>query len=218
MKLADDPITQHRLAEAVWTLDSAISRMRSDAVELWQRAEARDTPTMQERGRYRWNLNRGCDLVGRAVGDLMRAASGRSCLDHPLQSRFQDVQGALGHAFLVPDPVARAVGGALRGMAGFHHLMLEVTDPDEVGRAYDRVHGAEMPITMSLGKHTNDEMFSFYVRTPSGFEIEYGAGGRTIDTTRPWSTGLYDAMSIWGHKSPAAPVPPGILHPARADT
>jgi 3-hydroxy-9,10-secoandrosta-1,3,5(10)-triene-9,17-dione monooxygenase len=46
----------------------------------------------------------------------MRAASGRSIyLDHPLQSRYQDVQGGLGHAFLVADPLARAVGGSLLG-------------------------------------------------------------------------------------------------------
>lgn len=115
-KLADDPLTQRRLAEAVWTLDAALARMRADAVELWQRAEARDAPTMPERGRYRWNLNRGCELVGRVVNDLMRAASGRSVfLDHPLQSRFQDVQAGLGHAFLVPDSPAKAVGGALLG-------------------------------------------------------------------------------------------------------
>ena len=46
----------------------------------------------------------------------MRAATGRSIyLDHPLQHRFADLQGALGHAFLVPDPLAKAVGGALLG-------------------------------------------------------------------------------------------------------
>ena len=42
----------------------------------------------------------------------MRAASGRSVfLDHPLQRRYQDIQAGLGHAFLAPDPVAKAVGG-----------------------------------------------------------------------------------------------------------
>ena len=50
------------------------------------------------------------------IAELMRAASGRSVfLDHPLQRRYQDIQAGLGHAFLVPDPVARAVGGALLG-------------------------------------------------------------------------------------------------------
>jgi 3-hydroxy-9,10-secoandrosta-1,3,5(10)-triene-9,17-dione monooxygenase len=115
-RLADDPLTQRRLADATWTLEAAIARLRSDAVELWQMAEARHVASMQERGRFRWNLTRGCELVGDAVVDLFRAASGRSIyLDHPLQRRFQDVQGALGHAFLVPDSPARSVGGTLLG-------------------------------------------------------------------------------------------------------
>ena len=79
--------------------------------------KARETVTMAQRAQMRWNMNRGCDLVGDAIVDLMRSASGRSIfLDHPLQHRFQDVQGALGHAFLVPDPLARHVGGALLGI------------------------------------------------------------------------------------------------------
>jgi len=100
----------------VWNLEAAIGRLRADAVELWEMAEANHVATMEERGHFRWNLTRGCELVADSVADLMRAASGRSIfLDHPLQSRFQDVQGALGHAFLAPDPLARAVGGARLG-------------------------------------------------------------------------------------------------------
>jgi 3,4-dihydroxy-9,10-secoandrosta-1,3,5(10)-triene-9,17-dione 4,5-dioxygenase len=34
---------------------------------------------------------------------------------------------------------------------------------------------------MTLGTHTDDRMTSFYLRTPSGFEIEYGCGGRFVD-------------------------------------
>lgn len=114
--LADDPLSQRRLAEAVWTLDAATLRLRTDAVELLARAEAGDVPTMAERGRYRWNLNRGCELVGDAVVQLHRAASGRTIFrDHPLHRRFQDIQGGLGHAFLVPDPLAKAAGGDLLG-------------------------------------------------------------------------------------------------------
>lgn len=100
---------------------------------------------------------------------------------------------------------------ALPGMVGVHHLMIEVDDPDDVGRAHDLVAQAEIPIAMTLGRHTNDEMFSFYVRTPSGFEIEYGSGGRLIDTDEPWAVGHYDAMSYWGHKTPPMPMFPGIL-------
>ena len=79
-------------------------------------AEAREAATMNQRAQIRWNMNRGCEVVGQAVGDLFRAATGRTIfLDHPLQRRFQDIQGALGHAYLVPDPLARAVGGNLLG-------------------------------------------------------------------------------------------------------
>lgn len=117
-RFADDPMAQRRLADAVWVLDAAVARMHTDAGELWDRAVAHDTPTMADRGRYRWHLNRGCELVGNAVVDLFHAASGRTIyLDHPLQRRFQDVQGGLGHAFLVPDPVARSVGGGMLGAA-----------------------------------------------------------------------------------------------------
>src|SRR5205807_1878480 len=93
-----------------------------------------------------------------------------------------------------------------------HHVMLEVADVDDVGRAYDLVNTLGYKVAMSLGRHTNDHMTSFYVRTPSGFEIEYGAGGRLIDMTQPWTPSHYDAMSFWGHKPPTEPLLPGILH------
>ncbi len=116
LRLADDPLTQRRLAEAVWYLDAATAMLTSVAADLTARAERLATPTMAERGRYRWNVNRACELLGHAVVELMHAASGRSIyLDHPLQARFQDIQGALGHAFLVSDPLATATGGDLLG-------------------------------------------------------------------------------------------------------
>jgi 3-hydroxy-9,10-secoandrosta-1,3,5(10)-triene-9,17-dione monooxygenase len=116
LKLADDPLTQRRLADASWVLDAATSGLHATATELWAAGEAGHVPSMDERAAHRWRMNRGCELVGQAVAELMRAASGRSIfLDHPLQSRFQDVQGALGHAFLVADPLAKAVGGSLLG-------------------------------------------------------------------------------------------------------
>ncbi len=116
VRLADDALTQRRVAEADWVLDAALNLLRRDAAELTRRAEGCDVPTMAERGRYRWHLNRSCEQVGAVIAELMRAASGRSVfLDHPLQRRYQDIQAGLGHAFLGPDPLAKAVGGALLG-------------------------------------------------------------------------------------------------------
>lgn len=114
--LADDPLTQRRLAEAHWNLDAAVTMLRADADTLWQMACASEIPTMAQRGRIRWNLNRGCEMIGSAVGELMRAASGRSVfIDHPLQRRYQDIQAGLGHAYLAPDPLAKAFGGTMLG-------------------------------------------------------------------------------------------------------
>lgn len=102
---------------------------------------------------------------------------------------------------------------AVPGMAGMHHFMLEVTDVDDVGRALDRAKAAGHPIAMDLGKHPNDQMTSFYVRTPSGFELEYGTGGVVVDDAT-WQTDTYDAISAWGHNPPAdGALLPSILRP-----
>jgi 3-hydroxy-9,10-secoandrosta-1,3,5(10)-triene-9,17-dione monooxygenase len=115
-RLADDPLTQRRLSDALWDLDATIALVRADVQSMWDMAEACETPSMADRARVRWNMNRGCERVAAAIGDLFRAASGRTVfLDHPLQTRFQDIQAGLGHAFLVPDPLAKAVGGQLLG-------------------------------------------------------------------------------------------------------
>lgn len=100
------------------------------------------------------------------------------------------------------------------GMVGLHHIMLEVANGDDVGRALDLVKDAGIPLAMDYGRHPNDLMSSFYVRTPSGFELEYGTGGVVIDDAT-WQPATYDTTSIWGHRPPAGGVPPlAILRPA----
>ncbi len=79
------------------------------------------------------------------------------------------------------------------------HFMLEVQSLDDVGRAYDRCLDGAAPIALSLGRHTNDQMTSFYLRTPSDFEIEYGWGGRELPDG-DFVAGSYSAPSRWGHR------------------
>jgi 3-hydroxy-9,10-secoandrosta-1,3,5(10)-triene-9,17-dione monooxygenase len=112
----NDPLAQRRLADAVWDLDAAIAMTRHVATDMWERAVASEVPSMSDRGRLRWSLNRGAERVADAIAGLHRAASGRTAfVEHPLHARFQDVQAALGHAFVVPDPLAKSVGGHLLG-------------------------------------------------------------------------------------------------------
>lgn len=78
------------------------------------------------------------------------------------------------------------------------HIMIEVAGLDDVGRALERVrrHGATLSAT--LGRHLNDEMVSFYVRSPSGFDVEYGCSGLQVDD-RTWVARESTAASSWGH-------------------
>ncbi|MEZ5738655.1 MAG: VOC family protein [Burkholderiaceae bacterium] len=85
-----------------------------------------------------------------------------------------------------------------------HHFMLQVRCLRDVGSTLDRCRDEAVPITMELGCHTNDRMVSFYAQTPSGFQVEYGHGGREIDDNT-WQVETYHAASTWGHRAPAGP-------------
>ena len=82
--------------------------------------------------------------------------------------------------------------------AGIVHLMIEVAALDDVGRAMDRCQRRRTPVSASLGRHANDLMVSFYVRTPGGFDIEYGTDGRVVDDAT-WVSRETTAVSLWGH-------------------
>ena len=82
---------------------------------------------------------------------------------------------------------------------GCNHLMVEVDSMDAVGRALDRVEQNNVPLTLTLGRHVNDDMISFYMKTPGGFQIEYGTGGSVKD----WDDHtVFESTrgSHWGHR------------------
>ena len=82
---------------------------------------------------------------------------------------------------------------------GIHHVMLEHTMLDDVGQGYDVVQSNDYKIGVTLGRHTNDRMTSFYVHTPSPFMIEVGWGGLEIDPDLWQAVELKDGPSLWGH-------------------
>ncbi len=85
------------------------------------------------------------------------------------------------------------------GAGELNHFMLQADNIDDVGQAYDRVAAMDVPLVLTLGKHTNDQMTSFYMVTPSGFAIEYGYGGAEIHDDEAWEIALYNAPKVWGH-------------------
>jgi 3,4-dihydroxy-9,10-secoandrosta-1,3,5(10)-triene-9,17-dione 4,5-dioxygenase len=44
----------------------------------------------------------------------------------------------------------------------------------------------------------NDLMLSFYVKTPGGFDVEFGTEGRQVDDGQ-WVARESTAVSLWGH-------------------
>ena len=79
------------------------------------------------------------------------------------------------------------------------HLMVEVKSIDEVGYALDRVNARQIPIVSTLGRHTNDQMISFYMATPAGFALEFGCEGLQMDWDNYTPT-VSTLPSFWGHK------------------
>ena len=139
------------------------------------------------------------DVLGFRLRDSMRMPAefvGGAPGDPPVWFRFLGCCPRHHSLALAPMPAP----------AGIVHLMIEVAALDDVGRALERCTRRGAPVSASLGRHANDLMVSFYVRTPGGFDIEYGTDGRLVDDAT-WVGRETTAVSLWGHSfaGPAAP-------------
>jgi 3,4-dihydroxy-9,10-secoandrosta-1,3,5(10)-triene-9,17-dione 4,5-dioxygenase len=132
------------------------------------------------------------DVLGFRLRDSMRMAPelfGKPAGGPPVWMRFLGCNPRHHSLALAPFPAP----------AGIVHLMIEVTALDDVGQAMDRCARRGHPASATLGRHANDLMVSFYVRTPGGFDIEYGTDGRLVDDAT-WVSRETTAISLWGHR------------------
>ncbi len=140
------------------------------------------------------------DFYSRALGYQVR--EGKSADDGTLRAAFLSPnQREHSLALLATDEPSR-----------LGHVLIEVSELDAVGRAMDRCLDGLAPMTVSLGRHWNDQMISFYLKTPAGFDIEYGFGGRKVAPER-WSRGEQGGtglMSTWGHRRIGPDGRPGL--------
>ncbi|MBF6144514.1 2,3-dihydroxybiphenyl 1,2-dioxygenase [Nocardia sp. 852002-20019_SCH5090214] len=81
---------------------------------------------------------------------------------------------------------------------GIVHLMVEVENSDDVGLCLDRALRKKVKMSATLGRHINDKMLSFYMKTPGGFDIEFGCEGLEVDD-HSWIARESTAVSLWGH-------------------
>jgi 2,3-dihydroxybiphenyl 1,2-dioxygenase len=86
------------------------------------------------------------------------------------------------------------------GRNGMHHLMVELFSLDDVGQSYDVAMSEQGRVSVTLGRHTNDFMTSFYAKSPSSFMIECGWGGREIDPANWQPAEMHEGPSLWGHE------------------
>jgi 3,4-dihydroxy-9,10-secoandrosta-1,3,5(10)-triene-9,17-dione 4,5-dioxygenase len=82
--------------------------------------------------------------------------------------------------------------------SGIVHLMIEVESADSVGLCHDRALRRKVPMSATLGRHVNDLMLSFYMKTPGGFDVEFGCEGRQVED-ESWIARESTAVSLWGH-------------------
>ena len=127
------------------------------------------------------------DVLGFGLSDIFNFRPDPSA--PPVRIHFFHCNNARHHSLAIAEyPVP----------SGCVHVMVEVDSMTEVGRAHDRRIAHKVPLSATLGQHLNDRMTSFYMKTPSGFDLEYGFGGLQCD----WETHSafeFTRVSIWGH-------------------
>ncbi|USU19535.1 VOC family protein [Paraburkholderia fungorum] len=129
------------------------------------------------------------DVLGFELSDIFRVRFTDDPAEPEKRIHFLHCRNARHHSLAIMD---------LAVPSGCIHVMAEVDSMDEVGRALDRVAAYNVKLSATLGRHCNDHMVSFYMKTPSGFDLEYGYGGLTVDWTQH---NVYEAtrVSLWGH-------------------
>lgn len=131
------------------------------------------------------------DVLGFRLRDSMRLppeAVGRPAGGPPAWLRFFGCNPRHHSLAFLPMPTP----------SGIVHLMIEVGETDDVGLALDRARRQKVTMSATLGRHVNDQMLSFYMKTPGGFDVEFGTEGLEVDDV-DWVARESTAVSLWGH-------------------
>lgn len=115
-----------------------------------------------------------------------------------VEYKFGAGKHAVGLVFMHCNDRDHTVAFGIPGERRLNHVMLEVDNLDDVGMTYDLVRTNKIPVTITPGKHSNDHMYSFYFRTPSGWMFEYGWGARPATYQSEYFTG-----DVYGHQPEA---------------
>ena len=98
---------------------------------------------------------------------------------------------------------------------GFHHVSLQVHDPDEVGRGGRALVARSARGDWGFGRHTIGSNFFHYIQDPWGSWFEYYSDMDHIDDHDLWTPTNYDmadSLASWGPE-----VPNDFVHNYEAD-
>ena len=90
------------------------------------------------------------------------------------------------------------------------HFNLLCNTREDLAEAYARLRDLGYEMAHEIGQHPNDLEISFYVLTPSGFEMEFGWDAIKVDEAT-WKSAHYNAISSWGHKPQKATLVDNLL-------
>ena len=80
-----------------------------------------------------------------------------------------------------------------------HHLNLQAHSLYDVTLGYQRLRKMGYEIANAIGQHPNDRELSYYVVSPSGFEIDVGWNPIVVTDAANWKPAHYHGISLWGH-------------------
>ena len=131
------------------------------------------------------------DVLGFKLRDSMRLPpqiAGRPADGDPVWLRFYGCNPRHHALAFMPMP----------NPTGIVHLMVEVENSDDVGLCLDRANRRNVKMSATLGRHINDKMLSFYMKTPGGFDMEFGCEGLEVED-ESWIARESVGVSLWGH-------------------
>jgi 3-hydroxy-9,10-secoandrosta-1,3,5(10)-triene-9,17-dione monooxygenase len=106
-RVAEDPFTQYRLAEAAAAIGAARDRVLGNFAEMMRLARAGEEIPLASRARYKWDAGKAIDWSVTAVDKLFEASGGRGIfLNNPIQRAWRDVHAMRAHAGNNPERAA----------------------------------------------------------------------------------------------------------------
>jgi len=106
-RVAEDPFTQYRLAEAAAAIGAARDRVLGNFAEMMRLARAGEEIPLTARARCKWDAGKAVDWSVQAVDKLFEASGGRGIfLDNPIQRAWRDVHAMRAHAGNNPERAA----------------------------------------------------------------------------------------------------------------